>query len=89
MPPSYQEKKQEAARAAARAKVENSAAAQESRNKLLTAFKCFDINDDGFVDEEELIRILTRPQSTALSREQAKDLITHFNQFDSNDDGKV
>ena len=55
--------------------------------KASAAFKVFDINDDGVVDQEELIRILTRPQSTSLSREDAKDIITHFNAFDTNGDG--
>ena len=87
MPPSYDQKKKDAARAAAQAKVENSAAAQDAKKKLVDAFSIFDINGDGVVDEEELIRILTRPQSTAMSREDAKDLITHFKAFDKNGDG--
>ena len=88
MPPtSAAKKKQEEAKAAAKAKAKLAEGAQETKAKLDAAFKVFDIDGDGVISEEELIRILTRPHSTAMSREDAKDLITHFKSFDKNGDG--
>ena len=90
MPPvSFAQKKHAAAMAAARAKVEHSTAAKEAKQKLINAFSVFDINNDGYVEEDELIRILTRDNTTAMSKEDAKDFITHFQSFDKNGDGKL
>lgn len=89
MPSSHLQKKMEADRAAQKERVENSAQAKEAKQKLIDAFNVFDIDKDGYVDHDELIRILTRPHSTAMSKEDAKDFITHFSSFDRNRDGKL
>ena len=63
--------------------------AESAKQALLKSFNAFDLNKDGVVSEEELIRILMRPteEGTSMDKETAKAMINSFESFDKNGDG--
>jgi len=82
--PILQKKKSEKA-----AERDNSQAVKESRQRLLAAFDVFDLDQDGFIEEDELINVLVRPGGSALSKDDAKDFLSCFRSCDRNGDGKL
>ena len=51
----------------------------EAKQEIMKAFKVFDLNGDGVVSHEELVRILMRPTgSHAMTKEAAKAFINRF-----------
>ena len=65
------------------------AQAESAKAELIKAFNAFDLNKDGVVSEEELIRILMRPteDGNQLDKETAKSMINSFESYDKNGDG--
>ena len=65
------------------------AKAEEAKAKIKTAFMKFDLNQDGVVSEQELIRILMWPteDGTQMDKKAATAIVNSFEQFDKNGDG--
>lgn len=60
----------------------------KAKQEIMKAFAVFDLNGDGVVSHEELVRILMRPTgSHAMTKEAAKAFINRFEAFDKNGDG--
>ena len=77
--------KQQADRDKANADREKQAKAKQ---EIMAAFKVFDLNQDGVVSHDELVRILMRPTgSDAMTKEAAKAFINRFEAYDRNGDG--
>ena len=65
------------------------AKAEEAKAKIKSAFMKFDLNQDGVVSEQELIRILMWPteDGTQMDKKTATAIVNSFEQFDKNGDG--
>ena len=70
------------------AKPQKSASEKEKADKakqdLMKAFDAFDLNKDGVVSEQELIRILMRPteEGTQMDKATATAMVNSFESFD-------
>ena len=60
----------------------------KAKKELTKAFEVFDLNGDGVVSQDELVRILTRPTGVdAMTKETAVAFVNRFEVFDKNGDG--